>query len=534
MCAGTPRGSEGKASLGPGVVPKTSAVRRTNRASQLCSMLLFCAVAALLGCVSLLLVGHYMASSPDRLASLNNGTYGAAAASFGRCIPQLRQLSSPGLYNNNAGSASHSLMVEGACMYSAIRRKAALTWATAEPHVSSHISTACTAARRAAAACGVRLRYIMAASRVHTAACHALAAQLAEVVAEKCPACTAVTNAAMNNTVSIALAWGHALASWEAGGGAGKLRPPPFSELYHDAALLRDIPRRLQTAWSAVIPRFAAAAPAWAGKAAVSLQERVCSVTAAWAGLLEQSVAAVLPEQERLAAEQLQSSDPKGAPPETGHMHVAAQWLNGWLGNGHAPNGQQGEEAAVAATGPSTHDSHEEASDAVDSEVAAEDTAANGVVPEQAAALPAIVNVSDDIAREDESVVAQVEDSPEAAEAGISSSSKEIDDAAVIEQEEVLEAAQPNINDDHMAAQLENTAAAHSNLEEAQSSATHDLAEHTADEEAVGNPGVLLEQTDIAQAELPPVQEPSMQEAPKVSHLICIPLLIVTNLLKIY
>ncbi|BDA48747.1 hypothetical protein COCOBI_12-4290 [Coccomyxa sp. Obi] len=518
--AGTPRKSAVKTVPGPGVVPKTSAVRRTKRGSQLCSRLLLCAVAALLGCVTLLLAGHHMAGSPDRLASLHSGTYGAAAASFGRCVSQLQQLDDPRLYKSSAVGPAHTLMVEGACMYSAIRREAALTWATAQPHVSSHVSTACTAAERAAAALGARLAPILASARAHTArataGCHAAAAQLAELVAEKCPACAAVTNAAMSKTVSLARAWGGALAGWEAAAGAGKLRPPPLSELYHNAALLRDIPRLLQSSWRTVISRVAAAVPVWAIEAAASLQERMCSMTAAWAALLEQSAAAVLPEQERLGAEQLQSSDRTEAAPQSGRIHAAAQWLNGWLGSGNPLSAQQGEEAAEATTAPGTHDTPDQACAAADSEMAAEDTttASEAELTEQIEALPADVI---DNAMEDQSVIAQDEHTPEA---GVGSGSEEADDPPLIEKQEVLEAAQPQTSDEHMAAQLESSAAADSILEEAQSSSGHDVAEDTAVEEAVGGhvqSGNIVEQTESAQAELPHVQEPGMQPAPKVA-----------------
>lgn len=527
-CAGTPRGSAVRASPGPGVVPKTSAVRRTRRGSQLCSTLLLCFVAAVLGCMTLLLAGHHMASSQDRLASLHSGTYGAAAASFGRCISQVQQLSDPRPYKSTAGGSGHSLAVEGACMYSAIRREAALTWATAQPHITSHVSTARTAAEGAAAALSARLGPILARSRAHTArataACHALAAQLAELAAKKCPACTTATNITLSKVASLGRAWGGALASWEAASGAGSLRPPPLSELYHDAALLHDIPRRLQSAWRTVINRVAVSAPAWATEAAASLQERICSMTAAWAALLEQSAAAVLPEQERLAAEQAQSSDPTRAGPESGRMHAAAQWLNGWLGSGDAPSAQQGEEAAGATTAPGTHDKHDQDSAAIYGEAAAEDRAANEVgLPEQRAALPAALNVTGNNAKADQSIVAHNEHSPEA---GVSPGNEEVDDPPLIEQQEVVEAAQPRISDEGMAPQPELSAAQYPNVEDVQSSSSYDMVQHTAVEEAVGGheqSGESVEQTETSQAELPHVHEPTMQQATKVTRLVSIP-----------
>ncbi|CAL8463387.1 g2921 [Coccomyxa elongata] len=519
--AGTPRGSAVGANPGPGVVPKTSAVRRTKGGSQLCSTLLLCFMAALLGCMTLLLAGHYMASSQDRLASLHSGTYGAAAASFGRCISQLQQPSDPRLYKSTAGGSGHSLAVEGACMYSAIRREAAVTWATAQPHVTSHVSTARTAAERAAAALGARLGPILARSRAHTARAHALATQLAEVAAKKCPACTTVTNITLSKMASLGRAWSGALTGWEAASGAGTLRPPPLSELYHDAALLRDIPRRLQSAWRTVITRVAVSAPAWAMEAAASVQERTCSVTAAWAALLEQSAAAVLPEQERLAAEQAQSSDPTGAALESGRMHAAAQWLTGWLGSGNAPSARQGEEAAGATTAPGTHDNHDQDSAVIDGEVAVEDRAADEVeLPEQSPPLPATVNVTGNDAMEDQSIVAHDERSPEPAEAGVSSGKEEVNDPPLIEQQEVFEAAQPRISDEGMAPKPEVSAAEYTNVEDVQSSSSYDLVQHTAVEEAVGGQrqsGKCVEQTETAKPELPHVHKPTMQQATKAA-----------------
>jgi hypothetical protein len=325
--------------------PTPTNIRRSSRSSWLRSALLFCTLAALLGCAGLLLAGHHMAGSQDRLASLRSGSYGAAAALFGRCMSHLQPPPDAQQHQNKAG-LGHSVAVETACMYSAIRREATFTWGDTQSSLSSRVSTARTAAEQAAAILGARLTPILDSAKVHAArgvaACQPFGAQIAGIISEKCPVCVSTAEAVARRAGGLAEAGGGMLARWHAASGTGELTAPPSSELYHGATLLRGLPQQLGAVKASLTKQISqmvgGAAPAWATETASRLRTRVIGAWTVWTGLLEQSAAAVQPEPMRAAAKQ----PPRG---EAGHLAEAARragaWFGSFIGSKTAPPAEQ-------------------------------------------------------------------------------------------------------------------------------------------------------------------------------------------------
>ncbi|EIE27457.1 hypothetical protein COCSUDRAFT_55463 [Coccomyxa subellipsoidea C-169] len=330
-------------------LPQPTQKGRDSRGSWLRSALLLSALTALLGSTALLLAGHHMAGSQDRLAALHSGFYGSAAASFGRCMSQLQPLAHMQQAQGSADSLGRIVGREAACMYSAARREIALTWQEVHPSLSSHVSTARTAAGRATASLSTQLSPIRASVRGlvarGAAACHLTAERLAASLSERCPACVGFAEAAAARVGGLAQAGSDALGRWHAASGAGELTAPPSSELYHGATLLHRLPQQLSAAKDGfaakVLPVLAGAVPAQASEAAGHLRAKLAGGWATWAALLEQSARAVLPDDARASAER-PAADAADAPQAAeGRLGAAARaagaWFGGWLGSETEP-----------------------------------------------------------------------------------------------------------------------------------------------------------------------------------------------------
>ncbi len=330
-------------------LPQPTQKGRDSRGSWLRSALLLSALTALLGSTALLLAGHHMAGSQDRLAALHSGFYGSVAASFGRCMSQLQPLAHMQQAHGSADSLGHIVGRETACMYSAAWREIALTWQEVHPSLSSHVSIARTAAGRATASLSTQLSPIRASVTGlvarGAAACQSTAERLAASLSERCPACVGFAEAAAARVGGLAQAGSDALGRWHAASGAGELTAPPSSELYHGATLLRRLPQQLSAAKDGfaakVLPILAGAVPAQASEAAGHLRAKLAGGWATYAALLEQSASAVLPDNVRASAER-PAADAADAPQAAeGRLGAAARaagaWFGGWLGSETEP-----------------------------------------------------------------------------------------------------------------------------------------------------------------------------------------------------
>jgi hypothetical protein len=76
-----------------------------------------------------------MAGSPERLAAMQAGRHGAAAASFARCVQHLRwqPAESSTLLLEMPSGLSHELLLEGACVYAVAKREMLRTWVDIQP-----------------------------------------------------------------------------------------------------------------------------------------------------------------------------------------------------------------------------------------------------------------------------------------------------------------------------------------------------------------------------------------------------------------
>jgi len=201
------------------------------------------------------------------------------------------------------------------------------------------------------------------------------------------------------------------LDGWVKASSAGKLGAPPLSELYHSASLLRQIPAHFAAttqALTAQIARLVKSSQQWlfgavpppAKEAAQQLAKEMGEAAAAWAALLAQSDAAVLPEHERIAAAAAQAQidsaqQPQGLAQLAAAARIAGGWLGGWRANNGAqpqhepaPSGEAAQDApsqphVLRTTGSSAVDEHQPAPEIQNPEPAVGDASSGAVAADR-------------------------------------------------------------------------------------------------------------------------------------------------------
>ena len=305
--------------------------RRASRGAA--RILLEAAAALLLLCGGLLLAGHCLAASPQRMEQLAAGAHGPTLAAWGRCVLRMRLASEgTGAWGAPGGASwrggmqplGRQLAVESACAVSAVRREAVLSWAAVQPGVVGWLRAAGEKSRQSAVASG---KHGGAALRYMSTAARPVLDKVSSLTQEQCPACVRAMDAAARQSERLVPAW------FPLGGGdpAHKHQHSLYHGWLQSSGHVSAAFAQICNAAKAGLQQVAGA---WSTRLAPHLAsacEPVWAVLTAAHDLLKQSADAVLPEQEPPALGAEGSSPEQATGSAKSNLAAAGSQVKSWV-----------------------------------------------------------------------------------------------------------------------------------------------------------------------------------------------------------